>query len=81
MKRTATITFHAAHNYGSMLQAFGLQQTLLKMGYENEIINLRTNRQTKLYTPYYHVKVRSIKTFARWVISLLPKFKRIMQQE
>lgn len=73
MKRTATITFHAAHNYGSMLQAFGLQQTLLKMGYENEIINLRTNRQTKLYTPYYHVKVRSIKTFARWVISLLCK--------
>ena len=51
-KKTATITFHAAHNYGSKLQAYALQQTILGLGYENEIINLRTERQKDLYTVF-----------------------------
>lgn len=46
---TATITFHASHNYGSMLQAFALQRTLERLGYNNEIINLRTKRQREVY--------------------------------
>ncbi len=48
-KRTATITFHASHNYGSILQAYGLQQTLLSLGVDNEIINLRMENQKKFY--------------------------------
>lgn len=48
--KTATITYHASHNYGSMLQAYALQRTIMKLGYENEIINLRTERQKKLYS-------------------------------
>lgn len=48
-KKTATITFHASHNYGSMLQAYALQQTLLSLGVDNEIINLRTDQQRKFY--------------------------------
>lgn len=51
-KKTATITFHASHNYGSNLQAYALQQVIKKMGYENEIINLRTERQKDLYTVF-----------------------------
>lgn len=51
-KKTATITFHAAHNYGSNLQAYALQRTIMELGYENEIINLRTNRQKDLYTVF-----------------------------
>ena len=51
-KKTATITFHAAHNYGSNLQAYALQQTINRLGYENEIINLRTDRQKDLYTVF-----------------------------
>lgn len=51
-KKTATITFHAAHNYGSNLQAYALQQVIKEMGYENEIINLRTERQKDLYTVF-----------------------------
>ena len=43
--KTATITFHAAHNYGSMLQAYALQQTILNLGHENVILNLRTDKQ------------------------------------
>ncbi|MDE5551911.1 MAG: polysaccharide pyruvyl transferase family protein, partial [Muribaculaceae bacterium] len=49
MKKTATITFHASHNYGSMLQAYALQQTLLSLGVENDILNFRTPRQKEVY--------------------------------
>lgn len=59
MKKTATITFHAAHNYGSNLQAYALQQTLLSLGCENEIINLRTFRQKDSYNIF--TKRRGIK--------------------
>ncbi|MDY3266615.1 MAG: polysaccharide pyruvyl transferase family protein [Phocaeicola sp.] len=48
--KTATITYHASHNYGSMLQAYALQNSLKKMGYENTIINLRTSIQKEFYS-------------------------------
>lgn len=51
--KTATITFHASHNYGSMLQAFALQTIIQRLGFENEIINLRTLRQKELYSYRY----------------------------
>ena len=55
MTRTAgIITFHASHNYGSMLQAYALQQTILDMGMKCEIINLRTPIQRKMYSRYIH---------------------------
>jgi len=44
-------TFHASHNYGSMLQAFALQSVLHKMGHETWIINLRTKAQKHLIMP------------------------------
>jgi len=49
---TATITFHASYNYGSMLQAYALQMFLMDNGIKNEIINFRTNRQKDLYSLY-----------------------------
>lgn len=49
MKKIGIITFHAAYNYGSLLQNYALQQTLLKIGFEPETINLRTNQQKEQY--------------------------------
>lgn len=46
---TATFTFHAAHNYGSMLQAYALQHVIKSLGCDNKIINLRTVRQKFIY--------------------------------
>ena len=43
------LTFHAAHNFGSMLQAYALQKYLIGKGYEVIILNLRTKRQLRLY--------------------------------
>lgn len=39
------ITYHAAHNYGSFLQAFATQEKLKTYGYDVEIINYRTREQ------------------------------------
>lgn len=51
--KVGIITFHASHNYGSMLQAYALQQTVLRLGHECEIINLRTSIQKRYYLPFY----------------------------
>lgn len=44
------ITFHAAHNYGSMLQAYALQTYLERQGHKVEIINFRTSGQKSMYS-------------------------------
>ena len=69
MKKTATITFHAAHNYGSNLQAFALQQILLSFGCKNEIINLRTLRQKDAYNVF--TKRRGLKYILKNLSHLL----------
>lgn len=38
-KRTATITWLKYNNFGTFLQAYALQQSILKLGYENRILN------------------------------------------
>lgn len=55
MKKIATITFHAPHNYGSNLQAYALQEYVKKIAgneYSYEIINLRTDKQKEQYSIY-----------------------------
>ena len=47
--KTALITFHAAYNYGSCLQAYALQHVIISMGFDNEIINYRFPEQKKAY--------------------------------
>ncbi len=49
MKKTATITFHAPHNCGSMLQSYALQKILQRMGYQNEIIDFSNEGQQYMY--------------------------------
>ena len=52
-KKVGIITFHASHNYGSMLQTYALQTTIEKMGYECEVINYRTPKQREFYKPLF----------------------------
>ena len=51
--KVGIITFHASHNYGSMLQAYALQQVVTSLGHDCRIINLRTPRQKKIYSPFF----------------------------
>lgn len=47
--RIGILTFHASHNYGSMLLAYALQTYLQKQGFEVKIINFRSFAQKSLY--------------------------------
>ena len=47
--KTGIITFHAAMNYGSALQAFALQEYLTARGHSVEIIDFRSQAQERLY--------------------------------
>ena len=38
-RRTATITWLKYNNFGTFLQAYALQQTILKLGYQNQILS------------------------------------------
>lgn len=39
--KVATMTFHMAHNYGAMLQAYALEKAINKMGYRCEVLDYR----------------------------------------
>lgn len=55
--KIATLTFHGAHNYGSMLQAYALQTFVRKIiaetgrSCEYKILNYRSDIQKQLYSP------------------------------
>lgn len=49
MKKIGILTFHASHNYGSMLQAYALQHYLEMQGHSVTIINLRPLAQKIMY--------------------------------
>lgn len=52
MKKIGILTFHASHNYGSMLQAYALQKYLQSQGLDVEIINFRGDVQRHDMYPY-----------------------------
>lgn len=63
------LTFHCAHNYGAVLQAYGLQEYLKSCGHEVEMID---------YRPKYLIcGYRAFSLPSLCGISLLKKFKRI----
>lgn len=79
-KKVGIITFHASHNYGSMLQAYALQQTILGMGLDCEIINYRTRIQKEHFKPPFMRgtilgKVKRFMLFLPYCYSLFRKFK------
>ena len=65
MKKVGILTFHASHNYGSMLQAFALQQILKKLQYTPKIINLRTEKQKQMYSYFFDRKINSLNLFIK----------------
>lgn len=50
--KVALITYHAAHNNGSFLQAYAMQRAIETLGYGCDIIDFSTPRQRYLYDVY-----------------------------
>lgn len=49
MKKVGLLTYHGAKNYGSVLQAYALHQTITNLGNECEIIDFRPKKQSDIY--------------------------------
>ena len=74
MKKIATVTFHRAHNFGSALQTYALQECIKALCEEREIeveyklVDLFTENQEQLYTVLK--KNNSLKNLVKNVITL-----------
>lgn len=73
-RKVGIITFHAAHNYGSCLQAYALQSKVEQLGFNAYIINLRTERQKDMYRPL--TKRKGLKYLLKNAFSLINLKKR-----
>ena len=71
MNKIGTVTFHNAHNYGAMLQAYALQEVLSKTN-EVNIINYRNSviyNQYRLFKPLRKNIIKYAKSFINYVIN------------
>ena len=80
MKKIGIITFHAAYNYGSLLQNFALQNTLRKLGFVPETINLRTRQQKEQYNYFTPPHELLDKRRAILYLFFLSKRKELLQK-
>ena len=74
MSNIGLITFHASHNFGSMLQAYATQSTFEKWGNECEIINFRMPSQKDYYSMYKSMKFGAVNCLGD--IFMLPLHKK-----
>lgn len=75
-----TVTSQEADNYGAVLQAYALQQTLEKLGYENEILNIsvKGKKSKKVILRNIVLKTLDIVFFDR-AVKLSKRFKNFRQ--
>lgn len=72
MNGIAILTFHAAYNVGSVMQAYATQHALETLGFQCEIINYRTRYQKDFYNKLLVRKygfgrmLRSLMRFPSW---------------
>ena len=79
--RIGVITFHASHNYGSMLQAWALQTYLEKQGHKVDIVNYRSKIQRSIYHKPISisrgdVELASVKRLLFYPQSIQPLYKK-----
>ncbi|MBR3134849.1 MAG: polysaccharide pyruvyl transferase family protein [Clostridia bacterium] len=80
MKKVGIITFHRAENYGAMLQAYALQKTLKKCGYESYIIDYRDKNIERKYS-LLRLEKNGIKSKIReFAIKLLFFYKNLIKK-
>lgn len=73
--KIATLTFQRHNNIGAMLQCYALQHTIMKYGYDNEIIDYICDAADRPFG-YKSLKVKGLKKYITsciGVISRLPK--------
>lgn len=76
--RIGILTFHGAHNYGSVLQAYALSAWLKDQGHDVQIINLRNRAQKEAYRIYKHrsFTLRHAVDIAFTTLTYIPRKRR-----
>lgn len=69
-KKVALLTYHAAYNFGSMLQAFATQTAINSLGYDCKIINYRLKSQKDIYATLHWDKVKNPVEYKREIDNL-----------
>lgn len=72
-KKIRIVSFQNAYNFGAVLQAYGLQQTIKSMGYNDvKFINYNPKYLSDRYTPLllkYFFPSRNLRGFLTWFVS------------
>ena len=74
------ITFQCAHNYGAVLQAYGLKEYLKSLGYSVNIVDYRPRYKVNTYrkfNPRYWLSRNPYKCIIRLFIEIIVKPTRI----
>lgn len=76
------LTFHRAHNYGAMLQAYALHKVLKDRGHDVEFISYRHPQIENAYKPFLwsYIKGKGICTNMRNLLSVLLTFPRRLKR-
>jgi len=77
--KAGILTFHSAHNYGAVLQAYASQEIIGKLGYDCEIIDYRPDyliRQRVFPRPENRSFIVNMKIMAEGLLSIYWRFKR-----
>lgn len=77
--KTNTITFHSAHNYGAVLQAYALQKTLVKLGYDNEIIDIDKTKES-LFRPINISLSKKCLSLIKYNLIVLLQYKKLHEK-
>ena len=56
-KKIGILTFHYAHNYGAVMQAFALRRTLINAGYCANIVDYRNDKIVEHYPPNIKISI------------------------
>lgn len=78
--KVGILTFHRANNYGAVLQAYALQETIQKLGYEVEIVDYK---QEYIENKYRKVRLntKSILSLVRSIASTMIHYYEFSQRE
>lgn len=73
-KKIRILSFHNAHNFGAVLQAYGLQQTIRGLGYKDvKFLNYNPIYLKKRYNPFSSFSLsicnKSIKGIVGWILN------------
>jgi hypothetical protein len=69
MDRVGILTFHRAINYGAVLQAYALNESIKKLGYVPVTINYKNPHIEKIYDPKQFNYRRSLRSFLSGVLT------------